>query len=125
MESNTPPPADGSLSEGSRSLEEERRADRRGKRPGPEAKAVREADAEALAAAREQQLLKAHERKSRTKRLIERGGVDAKYGSPGATVQENLYERLLSTEKGRELLRSVGFEETEAWPARADDEWLI
>lgn len=78
-----------------------------------------------MAEAREKQQRTANERKARTKLLIERGGVDAKYGSPGPTVQESLYERLLSTEQGRELLRSVGFEETAAWPAHDDDEWVI
>lgn len=80
----------------------------RGTKPSPEQKAAREQ----LAEARRVTL----ERKKRTRRLIQMGGVLAAYGFESPEQVERIVRALLGSEGNREWAEEQGVKRTERWP---------
>ncbi len=80
----------------------------RGTRPTPEQKQARQQ----LAKARENTL----ERKKRTRRLIQMGGVLAAYGFEGPEQAEAVMRDLVADEWHKLALEAHGVEPTERWP---------
>ncbi len=80
----------------------------RGTRPTPEQKAAREQLAEA-----KQSTL---ERKKRTRRLIQMGGVLAAYGFETPEQAESVMHDLVRDEWHKLTLEAHGVEPTERWP---------
>ena len=80
----------------------------RGTRPTPEQKAARQQLAEARRATLE--------RKKRTRRLIQMGGVVAAYGFEEPAEVERVVRRVLGSEENREWAAEQGLRRTERWP---------
>ena len=65
--------------------------------------------------------IRERERKTRTRRLIQVGGVAAAFGIESPDVLEQLLSGLVTSPDARRRLLALGAERTDRWPAVADD----
>lgn len=82
--------------------------DRRGRRPTPEEREARRQLAEARA--------KKAERKKRTRRLIEMGGVMASFGFESPEQCEEIIRAVLRSKQGPARVLRAGVQPTDRWP---------